>query len=163
VPVVDQLDVHAPASLYEAFPPEEAGRLAARLPIMAQPEASDPLVFAAAGSVATDAVVAEPIVEALGVPRPAVVLLALVLTFLPIVGGLALPVISVASPPTPAVPAVRVGVGSVVVAAVTAVVVAAVLASRDREQRENGQTQPEPHMFPSSHGTISVDVEHLRE
>src|SRR3954469_1622415 len=91
------------------------------------------LVFAAAGSVATDPVVAEPVVEALGVPRPAVVLLALVLTFLPIVGGLAPPVIPIASPPTPAVPAVRVGVGSVVVTAVTAVVVVAVLASRERE------------------------------
>jgi DDE superfamily endonuclease len=36
--VMDQLDTPTPASLYEAFPPEEAGRLAERLEIHHTPE-----------------------------------------------------------------------------------------------------------------------------
>lgn len=38
VPVMDRLDTHAPASPYEAFPPEQAGRLAGRLEIRHAPE-----------------------------------------------------------------------------------------------------------------------------
>ncbi len=36
--VMDQLNTHSPASLYEAFPPAEAGRLAARLEIHHTPK-----------------------------------------------------------------------------------------------------------------------------
>jgi hypothetical protein len=36
--VLDQLNTHSPASLYEAFPPEEAKRLAARLEIHCTPK-----------------------------------------------------------------------------------------------------------------------------
>jgi hypothetical protein len=38
VPVMDQLDTHSPASLYDAFPPEEAKRLADRLEIHHTPK-----------------------------------------------------------------------------------------------------------------------------